>query len=160
MKNTAYRSVCARGAVVLLMVATTLLFSSCKKDHNDTSVKKINFSGTLSPQAENPPVTSSGTGTVTATYDPATKTLQYTFTWSNLTGNAIAMHFHDGAPGVNGAVVIPVSGFPQQPSGTVTGTSDPLNDTLVTDLMAGKLYGNIHTPNYPGGEVRAQMIRQ
>jgi hypothetical protein len=159
MKRIAYRSVCAQGAVVLLVVATALLFSSCKKDNNNTSAK-VNFSGTLSAQAENPPVTSSGSGTVTATYDPQTKTLQYTFTWNNLTGNAIAMHFHVGAVGVNGPVVIPVSGFPQQPAGTVSGTAGPLNDTLVTDLMAGKLYGNIHTPDNPGGEVRAQMIRQ
>lgn len=143
-----------------MCIGLGLLVVSCKKNYKDNSPQKVHFSGTLSGQAENPPIDTAGTGTVTATYDPATKTLQYTFTWSNLTGNAIAMHFHDGAPGVNGPVVVPVSGFPQQPSGTVSGTSAPLNDTLVADLMAGKFYGNIHTPNHPGGETRAQMIRQ
>lgn len=143
-----------------VLLITLVMFSSCSKDDDDTGMQKVQFSGTLSGQTEVPPVTTSGTGTVTATYDPATKTLQYKFTWSGLSGNAIAMHFHDGAPGVSGGVVIPVSGFPQQPSGTVSGTSDPLNDTLVADLMAGKFYGNIHTPDHPGGEVRAQMIKQ
>ncbi|TAN15255.1 MAG: CHRD domain-containing protein, partial [Chitinophagaceae bacterium] len=41
-----------------------------------------------------------------------------------------------------------------------SGTSNPLNDTLINDLMAGKLYGNIHTQNHPGGEIRAQITKQ
>ena len=143
-----------------MMILASLLLFSCKKDNKDTTPQTVQFSGTLSGQAEVPPVNSPGTGTVTATFDPATKTLQYKFKWSNLSGPAKGMHFHDGAPGVSGGIVIPVSGFPNEPSGEVSGTSSPLNDTLITDLMEGNLYGNIHTDDHKGGEVRAQMVKQ
>lgn len=147
--------------VGLIALIYCLAFFSCKKSYNaPPTPSNVSFSGALSGQAEIPSVTTSATGTVTATYNPSNKTLQYTFTWSNLSGVPVAMHFHDGAAGTNGAVVIPISGFPSQISGSVSGTSHALNDTLVTDLMTGKFYGNIHTQSNPGGEIRAQISKQ
>lgn len=146
---------------LLVILLSGMVLFSCKKNNNaPPTPKNISFSGMLSGQAEIPSVSTSATGSVTATYNPATKMLSYTFTWSNLSGAPIAMHFHDGAAGTNGAVVVPVSGFPATASGSVSGTSSPLNDTLVNDLMAGKFYGNIHTQSNPGGEIRAQMSKQ
>lgn len=150
----------------LLLVASTLflgalLLASCKDDDKKSTPSVVHFSGTMSGQAETPPVTNtSGTGTVTATYDPTTKKMEYTFTWSNLSGPAVAMHFHVGAAGVKGPVVIPVTEFPQEASGTASGTAGPLVDSLVTALMNGELYGNIHTTNNPGGEIRAQLVKE
>lgn len=143
----------------IVLTSCTLLFS-CKKNNNAATPSNVHFSGAFSGTAEVPPVNTSATGSVTAAYDPSAKTLHYTFTWNNLSGVPVAMHFHDGAAGTNGTVVIPISGFPSQVSGSVSGASDPLNDTLINDLMAGKFYGNIHTQNHPGGEIRAQITKQ
>ncbi len=147
------------GRTLCCAAAFALLLGSCKKDDDDKN-KKVVFYGTLSGDAENPPVSTSGTGTVTATYDPATKTVAYTFSWNNLSGPATGMHFHKGAVGVNGPVVIPVTGFPPQASGEVSGTSPALPDSLVTAFMTGNMYANIHTDAHKGGEIRTQMTKQ
>lgn len=145
---------------MMLLVSCFALFS-CKKSYNaPPTPANIQFTGAFSGQAEIPSVNTSASGTLTASYNPTNKTLQYTFTWNNLSGVPVAMHFHDGATGTNGPVIIPISGFPAQQSGSVSGTSAPLNDNMVNDLMAGKFYGNIHTQNNPGGEVRAQVGKQ
>jgi hypothetical protein len=160
MKTTkCFQSTGKMTTAFILLMSCILLFA-CKKGYNAATSSNVYFSGTFSGSAEVPSVSTAATGSVTATYDPSAKTLQYTFTWNNLSGVAVAMHFHDGATGTNGAVVIPISSFPSQVSGSVSGTSSPLNDTLINDLMAGKLYGNIHTQNHPGGEIRAQITKQ
>ena len=160
MKTTkCFQSTGKMTTAFIVLLSCTLLFS-CKKSNTAATPSNVHFSGAFSGATEVPPVSSSATGSVTATYDPSAKTLQYTFTWNNLSGVPVAMHFHDGATGTNGAVVIPISGFLSQVSGSVSGTSNPLNDTLINDLMAGKLYGNIHTQNHPGGEIRAQITKQ
>ena len=33
-------------------------------------------------------------------------------------------------------------------------------DIILADLRAGNLYANVHTPNFPGGEIRGQMTKQ
>ena len=60
------------------------------------------FKADLKGASEVPPNTTVGTGTVTATYDPATKELSYSGSFSGLTGPVLAAHFHGPAePGKN-----------------------------------------------------------
>jgi CHRD domain-containing protein len=57
-----------------------------------------------------PPNDSKGSGSVTATYDTASKKLSYKGSYSGLTGPATAAHFHGPAEaGNNAGVQIPVS---------------------------------------------------
>ncbi len=58
--------------------------------HHDVQSRFEGFS-------EVPPNTTGGTGSVTATYDPATKELTWNGTFSGLTGPAMAAHFHGPA---------------------------------------------------------------
>jgi hypothetical protein len=53
-------------------------------------------------------------------------------------------------------VIVPVTGFPTAPSGTVSGMAT-LTDDQETDFLAGKWYYNIHTATYTGGEIRGQV---
>jgi hypothetical protein len=117
----------------------------------------IQFQATMKAATEVPPKDSSGTGTVEATLDTATKTLDYSATWTGLTGPATMAHFHGPAlPGANAPVVVPWGMNPTSPfKGSVT-----LTDAQIADLEAGKWYANVHTKANPGGEIRGQVLKQ
>ena len=69
------------------------------------------FKADLKGASTVPPVTSQGTGNVTATYDTTSKKLTWKGTVSGLSGNATAAHFHGPAePGKNAGVLVPAPG--------------------------------------------------
>ena len=116
----------------------------------------VTFHATMNAATEVPAKPSSGTGTVEATLDSATKELTYTVTYANLTGPATAAHFHGpAAPGANAGVLVPLSPPLTSPiKGTAT-----LTDAQVTDFMNGQVYANVHTAANPGGEIRGQVTK-
>lgn len=97
-------------------------------------------------------MTTSATGNVSATYNKSTKTLNYTVTYSGLTPTA--GHFHIGAPGVAGPVVIT---FPYLAYSPITG-STLLTQLQEDALLAGNMYANLHTAANTGGEIRANVV--
>lgn len=112
------------------------------------------FSATLSGASEVPPVTTSGSGTFAANLDTDTKVFSWTLTHSGLTGPATAAHLHGPAmPGANAGVAVPFSSAMSGSTGQAT-----LTDAQVADLMAGKMYANVHTAANPGGEIRGQVM--
>ena len=95
-----------------------------------------------------------GSGEVTAMLDG--KTFTYTATYKDLTGPAVAAHFHNAAtPGGNGPPVVPATVSPSPIKGTAT-----LTDAQIADLNAGKVYFNVHTAANPGGEIRGTLAKQ
>ena len=117
------------------------------------------FSATYSGSQEVPANGSPGTGTITGVYDDFTNMIHYTITFSGLTANTTAAHFHAPAmSGVNAPVIIPHAGFPGGVISGVYSKSDVLTDAQETQLLAGLVYSNIHTSALPGGEIRAQII--
>lgn len=116
----------------------------------------VNLKASLKGSDEVPPNSSTGTGTLQATYDTANKQLSYTVDYSGLTGNATAAHFHGPAdPDKNAGVVVPVQGSAASPiKGTAT-----LTDAQAADLLAGKWYFNIHTEANKPGEIRGQVTK-
>ncbi|WP_375464618.1 CHRD domain-containing protein [uncultured Methylobacterium sp.] len=96
-----------------------------------------------------------GTGEVSVTYDPASRTLTWKGTYGGLTGPATAAHFHGPAgTGDNAGVLIPVTATASPFEGSAT-----IDETKAADLAAGKLYFNIHTAANPKGEIRGQVMR-
>ena len=84
--------------------------------------------------------------------------IEYTVTWSGISGPPIAMHFH-GPADVNTAAGVAVAiPFPNGAgaSGTTTGSAT-LTDTQEAELLAGKWYYNIHTDANKGGEIRGNI---
>lgn len=111
---------------------------------------------TLDGKSEVPATTSSGTGKADLDYDAATKKLSWKLTYSGLSGPATAAHFHGPAEaGKNAGVAIPIPGAANSP---VEGSAT-LTDAQASDLLAGKLYVNIHTAANPGGEIRGQVTK-
>lgn len=117
--------------------------------------EKISMKANLTSAAEVPSNTSPGKGTADVTFDTASKMLTWKTTYSGLTGPATMAHFHGPAePGKNAPVVIPFKDAASGAEGSAT-----LTDTQAADLMAGKLYINVHTEANKGGEIRGQVTK-
>jgi hypothetical protein len=117
------------------------------------------FKADLKGSSEVPPNTTAGTGSVTATYDPATKELTWSGTFSGLTGPAMAAHFHGPAEvGKNAGVQIWIS-EKGKPFDSPFKGSAKLTDAQASDLMNGQWYVNIHTKANAGGEIRGQLVK-
>ena len=137
----------------------------------------------LTGYEESPSVSTTGTGSFTATVAPH-GVIQYTETYSGLQGTVTQSHIHVGQLGVNGSIVIflcqtatnpdPTGLAPQCPQeGNVSGTITAANviagatgsqqlaagdlAAVIAAIRAGAAYANVHTTPSPGGEIRGQI---
>jgi hypothetical protein len=122
----------------------------------------LTFSGVLTPDQETPPTESTAVAVGVIVWDTGTGKFTVGLTFSGLTTNANAAHIHMGPPGMSGGIVIrPWDGVvPSQMSGFLPSPIDITNQVtpeLLNDLQSGNLYFNIHTQQYPGGEIRGQI---
>jgi CHRD domain len=116
------------------------------------------FTVPLSGAQQVPPVTTSGTGTADLTYDPATKVLTWSVTFSGLSSAPTMAHFHGAAPaGKNAGVEIWISKKGEAPTSPMTGQAT-LTDAQAQQLAAGEMYINLHTKDHPAGEIRGQVV--
>jgi hypothetical protein len=144
MKSTILRS-----GLTALACAAALAFAT------PSMAAMMNFHANLSGKGEVPANTSAGTGTVTATYDTASKKLTWKGAYSGLTGPATAAHFHGPAPaGKNAGVMVPIAPATSPLEGSAT-----LNDAQAKALMDGDMYVNVHTAANKGGEIRGQLMK-
>ena len=108
---------------------------------------------TLSGPDEAPANASTAIGAATFSVNPATKVLTGTVTTTGIAG--VAAHIHEGAPGVAGPIIIPLSGGPggvwTVPANTV------LTDAQYATLQANGYYVNVHSAAFTGGEIRGQI---
>jgi hypothetical protein len=144
----------------------------------------ITFVGNLVGANEVPLVASSGTGFATVVLDPTAQTIQINATFSGLTSNDVAAHIHCCAPlGTNAGVATAVPAFPGFPLGVTSGnyssavfdltqatiynpafvtaqggTISGAEAALIAGIQNGQTYLNIHTVNFPGGEIRGQLF--
>ena len=133
---------------------------------------------TLRGSTETPPNASPATGSGMITL--AGNMLRVQASWSGLTGATTAAHLHccTATPFTGVApVASPVPSFPGFPLGVTSGTFDQMFDltlpgsfnpafvtanggtvalaaqALVTGMNEGRVYFNIHTTTFPGGEI-------
>ena len=139
---------------LLPVIILIIIFSACKKDNSNDNNSDVNFSATLSGASESSPNASTATGSSTGVYNMSTKILTVTTTYSGIT--VTVGHIHKGEIGVSGPVEFPfiITASPIQ------FTSSALSTSEETDLMENKLYVNLHSAAYPGGEIRGQLIKQ
>jgi bifunctional N-acetylglucosamine-1-phosphate-uridyltransferase/glucosamine-1-phosphate-acetyltransferase GlmU-like protein len=111
----------------------------------------------LSGAQEVPTNASTGTGSVTVTLNRTTGAVSVTGNFSGLSSNATAAHIHGPAAiGSNAAVLIPLT-IPQSTSGSVTG-SGTMTQIQMNDMIGGMTYVNVHSEDFPDGELRAQIV--
>ena len=117
-----------------------------------------------------------GSGGITAggiVFDNVANTMLINVGWgsgngfTNLTGNATAMHIHGSPTGsftTNSGVLIGLDGLTpffnnSATNGGFRGTvSISGANVVVSDLLAGRYYLNVHTTANPGGEIRGNLI--
>ena len=77
-------------------------------------------------------------------------------TFQGLSANATAAHIHGpGARGKSAGVLIPLT-VPPTTSGTIA-QDVALTPTIKSYMIDGLTYVNIHTGNFPSGEIRGQV---
>jgi hypothetical protein len=119
--------------------------------------KTTHLSLVLAGKSETPPNTTMGTGKGTVTYDDETMEMSWNITFSGLTGDATAAHFHGPAkPGVAAGVAV---GIKDKPIESPLIGSATLTPEQAQQLLAGMWYFNVHTAANPAGEVRGQVVK-
>ena len=118
------------------------------------------YTATLKGINEVPANASPAAGSAFIIYDDVASTISITGSFSGLVAPLTAGHLHGPAlPGVNASVI---HGFPGLPLGSTSGSwSDVwvgVNATQVGYLTTGKLYVNLHSQAFPGGEIRGQVV--
>jgi len=160
---------------VALLFAFFMFFGVAKAD-------QIVFTATLTGAQEVPPNGSPGIGSALVTIDTVTNLLTVNVAFAGLVSPTTIAHIHCCAG--PGGVAIPattVPSFPGFPVGVTTGTYLQTFDltlastynpafiaahggtvagaqaAFITGLLNGQAYFNIHTTQFPGGEIRGQL---
>lgn len=123
-----------------------------------------NVSASLDGLQEVPSVTTTGTGTLSGSYDDETNILLWSGSFSDLVGTTTDAHFHGpAAVGVSAGVQVHITaagGGDVFPLGVTSGSfsgSATITETQEAQLLSGLWYVNIHTTFQPGGEIRGQV---
>lgn len=112
------------------------------------------FRASLDAEQENAGVVSNARGTASLTYTP--EGLIYRIVVDGLSGPITGAHFHNAPAGTNGSVV---SNIGSSFDGNTAEGVWHLNSTeLLEGLLTNQLYINIHTAQYPSGEIRGQVL--
>jgi hypothetical protein len=106
----------------------------------------------LSGDQEVPPVKTSATGNGTLTVNDD-KSVSGSVTTSGI--NGVAAHIHNGAPGKNGPVAVPLT--KDGDNKWTVGPGAKLTDAQFADFKAGNLYVNVHSAAHKDGEIRGQL---
>ncbi len=106
----------------------------------------------LNGAQETPANNSAGTGTATLLLSPDETSARVSLNFSGLTSAQTEAHVHGpGAAGVIAPILFPL------PTGNVSDFLISLTPTDVANLKNGLLYVNVHTANFPNGEIRGQF---
>lgn len=108
------------------------------------------FSAELDGDQEVPAVDTEATGS--GSFELMEDGLHYTIEVEGLSGPVTAAHFHAGEEGVAGDVVQPITFTNDRAEGVWA-----LSDEQREDLEDGMFYVNVHTAEYPNGEIRGQV---
>jgi len=140
-----------------LMLITFNMIIGCGKSYTSSgsgnpSGSEVNYGGSFMPSDSLD--STSAYGSVTATFNFVSHTLDYTITWHSLTTLPVGMHFHDAGP-----IIIKINNFPVSLDGTVSGTAN-LSSKQADDLAAGSVYAMIHSQKFPNGEIMAYLSKQ
>lgn len=143
-------------AIIFLL----FLFDSC--DSNDDSStpdptpnpSTTTFIAGLSSLQEVPRNSSTAIGSAVLTFNNTTKIFTISITHS--IPSPTAGHIHVGAFGVNGNPIFPLPSVVSP----ITYTSAALTAAQEADLNAEQYYVNIHSEEFPNGEIRGQLYKQ
>jgi hypothetical protein len=129
------------------------------------------FTINLTGSEEVPPVQTNATGTAEiSAFDISSDSISYGINATNISG-VTAAHTHLGKQGENGPIVAtffkyvgprPINEVMEGGTITADDLEGPLKGKPLSELAVaganGSLYINIHTEQYPNGEIRGQIV--
>lgn len=120
------------------------------------NAEMVKMHANMNAASEVPPTNSKGNGQGQFTFDTASRKLDYTITYKDMSGPVTAGHIHGpAAPGANAGVEVP---FKDAGASPIKGSAT-LTEKQADDLMSGKSYVNLHTAANKGGEIRGQITK-
>jgi hypothetical protein len=111
------------------------------------------FTVTMTGKAETPKGDPNGRGTARIKIEASKGELCFRLTWSSI-GTPVAAHVHKGKKGTAGPVVIPLFGGTAKHTGCVKASKSLLAKVVKSPAS---YYVNVHTQQFPGGAIRAQL---
>jgi hypothetical protein len=129
------------------LFSAAVLLAGCATPGGDKGTKV-----TLSGAEQNPPVTTSasGSGTITVAAD---KSVSGSITTKGM--DATVAHIHMAPAGKNGPVIIPLTKTSDNAWSVPPGAK--LTDAQYESFKAGELYVNVHSAKHKPGEIRGQL---
>jgi CHRD domain len=150
----------------LILFATGLVTAGCNNATDGVTI----YQAPLTGSGEVPTRSTPADGAVG--FNVEGNTVHYSIETHSITG-VIGAHVHSGAAGSNGPIAIalyprPGVNFSATPTGGVDGVliqgsfqaSDVVGisfETLLSEMRDGTAYANVHTTQFPGGEIRGQV---
>jgi hypothetical protein len=114
----------------------------------------LHYEALLKGANETPPTATHARGELTATLDTDRRMLDYSVTYSGLSGPATAAGFHE-----HGSAAAPAVAVQAPIQGPDIHASVKLTDSQINDLNAGRWSFNIDTMANPGGEIAGDLRR-
>jgi len=112
----------------------------------------------LSGAQQVPPLQIPGGGTAKLTYDPSTRVVTWSITYSGLSSPVTMAHFHGPVPeGKNAPVVLWLTKRNELGPSPITGRAT-LTPAQAEQFTKGLWYVNVHTQDNPAGEIRGQVV--
>lgn len=114
----------------------------------------VTLTAVLNGANEVPAVATGATGMAVITLDTENGTLAAIplhLEFTGLSSAQTAVHIHQAGVGVNGPAVIVL------PMGTPVDTTVAMDLSIYAALAGGNLYVNVHTANFPAGEIRGNF---
>jgi hypothetical protein len=169
------------GMLGILTIATPVMATPGTQDYR-AFLAGFNEVGGLN--AETGAILSPGSGTLDLKLDLIDQTITYTLKFQNLSSAVTQAHIHFGKAHVPGGVMVffcsnlatAPAGTQACPAGggTVTGTLTAANVLAIATqnvtagdfaaiaeaLLTDTAYANVHTSNFPAGEIRGQVTRE
>jgi hypothetical protein len=147
------------------------------RGNNDDARHRFTFDARLNGFQQVPAIITNGTGTFRAELNPDGRSIFYTLSYFDLGSTVHFAHIHVGQAGANGGVIVFLCGGGGKPecpaSGSVSGTLTSMDVMAIADqgVKAGNFdellialrfhvaYVNVHTTNFPSGEIRGQIFQ-
>ena len=113
------------------------------------------FTANLTGAQQVPPVATTASALGIFTLSQNQEKLKFRVTISGLSSAITGAHFHTGAAGAVGPVVVNLLSYV---AGNVIEGEIVPTAAFLTALNQGQIYINVHTTNNPGGEIRSQLL--
>lgn len=108
---------------------------------------------------EVPSAVAPGAGVGAFWFNETWDTLSYNIVVDQISSSISGIHIHNGVAGMSGGVLVDLTGDVNgnRISGFIAGTD--LTDALISQMILGETYVNLHTAGFPTGEIRGQVYR-